>query len=119
MDILIFVEALVLAVLALVTLAFTISSLWEREERAALIGGVTFLILLGGEIGLFALRAGGFFESTPGFLILLLGLVIPVAVLLLWIRIGRNQRALQGTKWHSQVEAERRDVFRVLGKDWN
>jgi hypothetical protein len=26
--------------------------------------------LLGGEIGLFALRTVGFFESTPGFLIL-------------------------------------------------
>jgi reductive dehalogenase len=105
----IFVEALVLAVLALVTLAFTISSIWEREERAALIGGVTFLILLGGEIGLFALRAGGFFESTPGFLILLLGLIIPVAVLLLWIRIGRNQRALQGTKGYIIGKVKRFD----------
>lgn len=109
MDILIFIEALVLAVLSLVTLAFTISSIWEREDRAALIGGVTFLILLGGEIGLFSLRAGGFFESTLGFLILLLGLVIPVAVLLLWIRIGRNQRALQGTEGYIIGKVKRFD----------
>jgi len=109
MDALIFIEALFLAALGLFTLAFVISSIWEREKRAALIGGVTFLILLGGEIGLFALRAVGFFESTPGFLILLVGLVIPVAVLLLLIRIGRNQRALQGTKGYIIGEVKRFD----------
>ncbi len=109
MDTLIFVEAVFLAALALFTLSFVISNIWEREKRAALIGGVAFLILLGGEIGLFALRAVGFFQSTLGLLILLVGLVIPVAVLLLVIRIGRNPRALQGTKGYIVGKVERFD----------
>lgn len=106
---LIFLEALVLAVLALFTLAFVISSVWEQERRAASMGGVTFSVLLGGEIGLFALRTVGFFESTPGFLILLVGLVIPVTALLLLVRTGRNPRALQGTKGYIVGEVKRFD----------
>jgi len=106
---LIFIVALSLAVLALVTFAFIISSIWEKEKRAALIGGVAFLILLGGEIGLFALRAVGFFQSTLGFILLLVGLVIPVAALLLLIRMGSNPRALQGTKGYIVGEVERFD----------
>jgi reductive dehalogenase len=108
-DVLIFIEALSLAVFALVTFAFTISSIWEKEKRAAFIGGVTFLILLGGEIGLFALKAVGFFQSIPGLLILLVGLVIPVAALLLSIRTGQNPRALQGTKGYIVGEVIRFD----------
>ena len=109
MDTLIFIEALFLAALGLFTLAFVISSIWERERRAALVGGVVFLILLGGEIGLFALRAAGFFESTLGFLILLVGLIVPVVVLLLLIRTGRNPRALQGTMGYIVGEVKRFD----------
>jgi reductive dehalogenase len=105
----ILIVALSLAVLAFVTFAFIISSIWEKEKRAALIGGVAFLILLGGEIGLFALRAVGFFQSTLGFLLLLVGLVIPIVALLLSIRIGRNPRALQGTKGYIIGEAKRFD----------
>jgi len=108
-DILIFIEALFLAVFALFTFVFVISSIWEREKRAAIIGGVTFCILLGGEIGLFALETAGFFQSIPGLLILLVGLVIPVAALLLLIRPGQNPRALQGTKGYIVGEVERFD----------
>jgi reductive dehalogenase len=108
-DALIFVEALSLAVFALVTFAFVISSIWEGEKRAAFIGGVTFSILLGGMICLLALKTVGFFQSIPGLLILLVGLVIPVAALLLLIRAGQNPRALQGTKGYIVGEVERFD----------
>ena len=114
-DALIFVDALFLAVLALVTFAFVISSVWEGEKRAIFIGGVAFCILLGGEVGLFALKTVGFFQSMLGLVVLLVGLVISVAVLLLLIRTGQNPRALQGTKGYivGEVEGfdEREQVF--------
>jgi len=97
-DVLFFMEALFLAVVALLTFAFVISSMWERERRAAFIGGLILAILLGGGTGLFGLKAGGFFQSAPGFLTLLAGLVIQLAALFLFIPIGRNPRALQGAK---------------------
>jgi reductive dehalogenase len=108
-DVLIFIDALSLAVLALFTLAFVFSSLWEKERRAAIIGGMAFCILLGGEIGLFALKAVDFFQSTPGLLILLAGLVFPVGALLLLIRTGQNPRALQGTKGYILGKVRRFD----------
>jgi len=58
MNTLIFIEVLVLAVLTLFTLAFLISNIWEREKRAACIGGVIFFILMGTEVGLLPLRNG-------------------------------------------------------------
>jgi reductive dehalogenase len=108
-DALIFIEALFLLALVLFTLSFVISSIQERERRAALIGGVIFLVLLAGVIGLFALRTVDFFESTPGLLILVVGLVISFAVLLLFIRIGRNPRAQQGAKGYVVGEVHRFD----------
>ena len=89
----IFIVAFSLAVLALFAFSFVISSVWEKEKRAALIGDVAFLILVGGEIGLFALRAVGFSQSTLGFLLLLVGLVIPVAALLLLMMISFMARS--------------------------
>jgi reductive dehalogenase len=97
-DALVFVEALFLLAAALLTFSFVISSIWEREKRAVLIGGVIFLVLMGGGIGLLALRTTGFFRSTTGVLILVVGLVTSLAVLLLTVRIGRNPRAQQGTE---------------------
>ena len=66
MDVLVIIEALFLFAVSLFTLSFVISSIWEKAGRAALIGGVAFLIPLAGLIGLLALRAAGFFQSTPG-----------------------------------------------------
>jgi len=108
-DALIFVEAVFLALLALVTLAFVISSIWEREKRAASIGGVILAILLGGEIALFGLERVDFFQSIPGLLILLMGLIILVAVVLLLIQTRKNPRALQGTKGYIVGEIKRVD----------
>jgi hypothetical protein len=108
-DALVIIEALFLLAVALFTLSFVISSIWEREGRAALIGGVAFLIPLGGMIGLLALRAAGFFESTAGLVILVLGFVLSFAVLLLLVRVGRNPRAEQGTKGYIVGKVKRFD----------
>ncbi len=86
MDVLVFVEALFLLAVALLASSFVISSIWETERRAALIGGVVLLVLVGVGIGLFALRAVGFFQRTPGLLILVAGLVISLTALLFFVR---------------------------------
>ena len=109
MDILVFVEALFLLAVALLTSSFVISSIWERERRAALIGGVVLLVLVGAGIGLFALRAAGFYQSTQGILILLAGLVVSLAALLLFLPIGSNPRAQQGAAGYVVGKAERFD----------
>lgn len=67
-DVMIIVELVALALLSLVTLAFVVSSAWEREKRAALIGGLTLFILLAGFTGPVVLYTVGFFESTFGLL---------------------------------------------------
>jgi len=114
-DILALVEALFLLAVALLTFSFVVSSIWERESRAALAGGVILLALVGTGIGLLALRATGFFQSTPGILILVAGLVLSLAVLLLFFPIGRNPRAQQGATGYILGEAgrfdEREQVF--------
>jgi hypothetical protein len=108
-DVLVLVEALFLLAVALLTSSFVISSVWERERRAALIGGVVLLVLVGGGISLLALRAAGFFQSTPGTLILLAGLVISLAVLLLFFPTGRNPKAQQGAAGYVVGKAGRFD----------
>jgi hypothetical protein len=109
MDILIIVEAAFLSLLALFTLSFVASSIWEREARAALVGGVALLILLGVTVGLFVLRSAGVFESTAGLVILVLALVVSLAVIALFVRIGRNPKAEQGTSGYVVGDVKRFD----------
>ena len=115
MDVLVFVEALFLVAVAFLTTSFVVSSIWERERRAARIGGVVLLVLVGAGIGLFALRATGFFQSMPGTLILIAGLVVSLAALLLLLPIGTNPRAQQGASGYIVGKAgrfdEREQVF--------
>jgi reductive dehalogenase len=114
-DALVVIEASFLLAVALFALSFVISSIWEKEARAALIGGVILLILLGGEVALLALRATGFFQTTLGLLILVVGLVVTIALLLLFVRMGRNPRAQQGTEGYIVGDVtkfdEREQVF--------
>ena len=109
MDIPVFVEALFLLAAALFTFSFVISSIWEKESRAALIGSVGLFALAGVGFGLLALRAAGFFHGTPRILILLAGLVVSLAALLLLLPIGRNPRALQGASGYIAGKVERFD----------
>jgi hypothetical protein len=108
-DALVIIEALFLLIIGLFTCFFVFSSIWERETRAALIGGVVVIVLAGAELGLLALGAVGFFQSTPGLLILIAGLAISFAALLLFVRSGRNPRAQQGTEGYIVGKAERFD----------
>lgn len=104
-----YIEAITLTILGLFTLTFILSSIWERERRAVFIGSLIFIYILGIEILLIALNKAGYFQSTLGLVILLVGLALPVGFLLLLIRIGRNQRALEGAKGYIVGEVKRVD----------
>jgi reductive dehalogenase len=108
-DVMIIVESVALALLSLVTLAFVVSSAWEREKRAALIAGLALCILLAGELGLFVLHAVGFFDSPVGFLALLAAGLVPVGMLVLLIPTGRNAKASLGTSALVVGDVERFD----------
>ncbi|MBT8368566.1 MAG: hypothetical protein KJP23_28060, partial [Deltaproteobacteria bacterium] len=94
----------IIAVAASITMAFIglsylISSLWEKESRAALYAGLQFLLMLGLAILLFYLEATGLFEAAAGRAVLILGLILPCGILaLLSLKIGSNPKALQGTR---------------------
>ncbi len=109
MDVLIFIEGLFLLAIALFIFSFIISSIRERETRAALMGGVVLLAPVGVGIGLVALRAAGFFQSASGTLLLAAALVVSLATLLLFIRTGRNPRAQRGAEGYVAGKAERFD----------
>ena len=98
-DILIFIAALSLVIHALICLAFFISSIWEKERRAAAFGGLQLAIPLGLFGFLFYLKGSGFFDSKYGMAVLGIGIIFIVLIpLLLIIRISRNHKALAGTK---------------------
>jgi reductive dehalogenase len=106
---LVIIHAAFLAVCFLITLAFTVSSIWERETRAALIGGAISCGLLIGMAGLVALAVTGFFAGTLGLSLLLAGLLVPVGASALCMRTAGNPRALQGTKGYLVADVQRFD----------
>ena len=103
-------EVLLLGLAALFTLTFVISSVWEREKRAALLGGAIFVALLGVYLVVANLRSSGAFEGLSGLLFLLAILAVTVApVILLTRRTGRNLRALDGTGGYIRGDVQRFD----------
>ena len=105
-----------LAAQAFIGLAFLISSIWEKEERASIFAGIQFLGMLGLLILYIYWQASGFFHSGIGLFILIGSLVVGIlAVFFLVRQTPVNQRALQGTKGLIVGEVkrfdERRHVF--------
>ena len=85
--------------MAIISLSYLISCLWEKESRAALYAGLQFLLMLGLAILLFYLEATGFFGAAVGRAVLILGLIMSCVILaLLSLNIGSNPKALQGTR---------------------
>lgn len=96
---LIFILGLALIVQAFIGLSFFISSIWEREKRAGLLGGLQFLGMLVLVILFFSLNAYDFFEKGAGLGIMICALIAGIlGCLLFFMRIGTNPAALQGTK---------------------
>ena len=83
---------------AIIGLAYFISCVWEKESRATMVSGLQFLIMLGLVITLFYFYAIGFFKTSFGLTLLILGLAAGGGLSVFLIRKDRpNQRALAGT----------------------
>ncbi len=90
---------LALCVQAFIGLAFFMSSIWEKEKRASLLGGLQFIGMLVPVVLFFILNTYDFFDSGVGLGIMILVLIMGIAaVILFFSRIGANPKALQGTK---------------------
>jgi hypothetical protein len=113
-NILIFILGLALCVQAFIGLTFFISSIQEKEKRASTLGAVQFFGMLVLVILFFVLNAYDFFNSGVGFGIMIALLIVGVVgLILLFSRIGANQKALKGTKGLIVGEVKRWDERKI------
>ena len=91
------VASLALVGLALIGLGFLLSSIWEREARAAAFAALQFAAMLILALVFFLLLWAGFFETALGIIVLMGGIAAgAVAGFLLLRRSGANPRASRG-----------------------
>jgi reductive dehalogenase len=99
-----------LAVQAFIGLSFFISCLWEKEPRASFFALLQFLGMTAVLIVYLVLARVGFFKTGAGLFLLIAGYVLAVLTAVLMLtRIGKNLRALQGTKGLFAGEVKRFD----------
>ena len=99
-----------LAVQAFIGLAFLISSIWEKEERASIFAGIQFLGMLGLLILYIYWQVSGFFVSGIGLFVLIISLVVGILAVFFCVRqTPVNQRALEGTQGLIVGEVKRFD----------
>jgi reductive dehalogenase len=107
---LIFLGVLGLAVQALIGLSFFISSIWEKERRATVFAAVQFAGMAAFLIIFLVLVGIGFFQTSPGRLLLIVGyIVVVIAAIFMVKRTAPNQRALQGTSGYIRGKVNRFD----------
>jgi reductive dehalogenase len=105
-----YIVILGLAAQALIGLAYLISSIWEKEERASIFAGIQFLGMLGILILLIYWQASGFFGSGIGLFVLISFFVVGILTVFFCVRqTPVNQRALEGTKGLIVGKVERFD----------
>ena len=115
LSLLIFIVAAGLILQAFIGLTFFISSIWEKERRAPVFGGLQFLSMLALVLFFFYLLNAGFFETPPGIIILIIGLLIGAfAAFFLFRRIGDNVKALEGTRGLIVSEVSRQDEREIM-----
>ncbi|MBW2303993.1 MAG: reductive dehalogenase [Deltaproteobacteria bacterium] len=108
--ILVILTGAALTLQALIGLSFFLSSVWERERRAAILGGLQFLVMAGVFILFLYLERLGVFRSGPGPWILLCVLLAGgIIIALLVRRTAPNKRALEGTRGLIVGEVRRQD----------
>jgi reductive dehalogenase len=100
---------------ALIGLSYFVSSIWEKERRASIFAGLQFLGMLIVVILLYSLYSTGFFHTTSGALVLILGLVIGISLtVFLVIPLGVNAKALQGSRGLIVGEVHRQDERQIM-----
>jgi hypothetical protein len=109
-DLLAYIVILGLTAQAFIGLAYLISSIWEKEERASIFGGIQFLGMLGALILFIFWLASGFFVSGIGLFVLISSFIVAILTVFFCVRqTPVNQRALEGTKGLIVGEVERFD----------
>jgi reductive dehalogenase len=100
---------------AIIGLSYFVSSIWEKERRASMFGGLQFLGMLAALILLFYLYSAGFFHTTPGVVVLILGLILgALAAASLMMRLGVNAKALKGTGGVTVGDVSRQDEREIM-----
>jgi reductive dehalogenase len=98
-DLLIYIGLIGLAAQAFVGFSFFISSIYEKERRAAIFGFLQFLGMLAVLVIFAMLKKSGFFHTGWGRFVLIFGYIAAgTAVFFLARRTKPNLRALQGSK---------------------
>jgi reductive dehalogenase len=115
LSLLIIIVAAGLIVQAFIGLTFLISSIWEKERRASVFGGLQFLGMLALVLLFFYLLNTGFFKTPAGIIILSIGLLIGAfGTFCLIRRIGENHKALEGAKGLIVGEVSRQDEREIM-----
>lgn len=115
LSLLIFIVAAGLILQAFIGLTFFISSIWEKERRASVFGGLQLLGMLALIILFFYLLNTGFLRTPPGVMLLIIGLIIGAfAAFFLIKRIGENLKALEGTKGLIVSAVSRQDEREIM-----
>ncbi|MGD9114439.1 MAG: hypothetical protein PVI77_18905, partial [Desulfobacterales bacterium] len=98
-----------------IALTYFISSIWEKERRASMFGGLQFLAMLAMLILLFYLYSAGFFYTTAGVIVLILVIIFgALTAASLMMRLGANAKALQGTMGLIVGEVKRQDEREIM-----
>jgi reductive dehalogenase len=100
---------------AIIGFSYLISSIWEKEQRASIFGGLQLLAMLVPVIIFFYLHSTGFFHTDPGIIILILALSTGAgAVFALILPLGLNAKALEGTNGMIVGEVSRQDEREIM-----
>jgi len=107
--------AMVGIVQAFIGLSFFVSSIWEKERRASIFGGLQLLFMLAILSLIFLLYNVGFFHTAPGGIVLVLALMFGgIVTAVLVVRLGINTKALEGTKRLRFGEVSRQDEREII-----
>jgi hypothetical protein len=115
LDVLIFVAALVLIAQAMMGVGFLFSRIREREKRATVFAALQLGVMLALVLVFSLLVWLGFFETLPGIIVLVGGILVALGAALLLLRSsGANPRAREGARGLIVGEVSRWDEREIV-----